>query len=162
MPKRIVYKNEEGKVCVVIPAPNCPLTVEEIAAKDVPIGRSFQIVDDADVPADRTFRDAWDLDAKGAVVVDMPKARELHKASLRRLRTPKLGALDVDFMRAVEEGNAARQQELRAAKDALRDLTDDPIIEAAKTPEELKQAIPDVLREKGRPATTVARAPRTR
>jgi hypothetical protein len=31
-----------------------------IAAKDVPAGKPFQIVDVADIPSDRTFRNAWE------------------------------------------------------------------------------------------------------
>ena len=36
------------------------LTIEEIAAKDVPAGKPYQIVDVADIPSDRTFRNAWE------------------------------------------------------------------------------------------------------
>ena len=59
--KRIIYQNESGGVSVVIPAPECPLTLEQIAAKDVPTGRNFWIVDAEDIPTDRTERDAWAL-----------------------------------------------------------------------------------------------------
>jgi hypothetical protein len=34
--------------------------MEWIANKDVPAGKSFQIVDVTDIPSDRTFRDAWE------------------------------------------------------------------------------------------------------
>ena len=34
--------------------------IEWIAAKDVPAGKQFQIVDVTDIPSDRTFRDAWE------------------------------------------------------------------------------------------------------
>ena len=33
---------------------------EWIAAKDVPDGKPFQIVDVSDIPEDRTFRNAWE------------------------------------------------------------------------------------------------------
>jgi hypothetical protein len=58
--KRIIYPTDDGGVAVVIPSPDCGLTVEEIAAKDVPAGKSFKIIDTADVPTDRTFRNAWE------------------------------------------------------------------------------------------------------
>ena len=48
MDKRIVYKNDDGTISIVVPA-DCGLTIEEIAAKDVPEG----------IPTDRTFRNAW-------------------------------------------------------------------------------------------------------
>jgi hypothetical protein len=58
---RIIYKTEEGGVAVLIPAPEYlqDHTIEELAAKDVPEGAKFEIVEDADVPSDRTFRGAW-------------------------------------------------------------------------------------------------------
>jgi hypothetical protein len=60
MNKRILYPTDDGGVAVIVPAPDCGLTVEEIAAKDVPEGKPFKIVDAADIPEDRTFRDAWE------------------------------------------------------------------------------------------------------
>jgi hypothetical protein len=59
MNKRIIYPSDDGGVAVIVPA-NCGLTIEEIAAKDVPAGKPFEIVDVADVPSDRTFRNAWE------------------------------------------------------------------------------------------------------
>ena len=59
MNQRIIYPNDEGGVAVIVPSPNCELTIEQIAAKDVPAGKPFQIVNVEDIPADRTFRNAW-------------------------------------------------------------------------------------------------------
>ena len=56
--KRIIYKNDEGGISIIIPA-DCGLTIEEIAAKDVPQGKEYHIVDVSEIPTDRTFRDAW-------------------------------------------------------------------------------------------------------
>ena len=61
MDKRILYKQENGVVAVVIPA-DCGLTVDQIAKKDVPTGFKYKIVDVSDVPSDRTFREAWTID----------------------------------------------------------------------------------------------------
>jgi hypothetical protein len=58
--KRIIYPTDDGGVAVIIPAAECGLTIEEIAAKDVPVGKEFKIIDVADVPSDRTFRNAWE------------------------------------------------------------------------------------------------------
>jgi len=57
--QRIIYPNDEGGVAVIVPAAECGLSIEAIAAKDVPAGKPFKIVDVADVPSDRLFRDAW-------------------------------------------------------------------------------------------------------
>ena len=63
MNQRIIYPNDEGGVAIIIPAAECGLTIEEIAAKDVPEGKSYKIVDVADIPLDRTFRNAWEYTA---------------------------------------------------------------------------------------------------
>ena len=60
MNRRIIYQTVDGGVAIIIPADECGLTIEEIAAKDVPDGRPFKIIDVADVPSDRTFRNAWE------------------------------------------------------------------------------------------------------
>ena len=60
--KRIIFPNDEGGVSVIVPSPNCEHTIEEIADKDVPAGKAYKIVDVADVPSDRTFRSAWEVD----------------------------------------------------------------------------------------------------
>ena len=61
MNKRIIYPNDEGGVAVIIPA-DCGLTIEQIAAKDVPAGKPYKIVSVDDIPSDRTFRDAWEYE----------------------------------------------------------------------------------------------------
>ena len=63
--KRIIYKTSEGGVAIIIPTPEYleTHTIEELAAKDVPTGAEFQIVDASDIPLDRTFRDAWEYAA---------------------------------------------------------------------------------------------------
>ena len=60
MNKRIIYPSDDGGVCIVVPAPECGLTIEEIAAKDVPIGKPYKIVDVTDLPTDPMFRNAWE------------------------------------------------------------------------------------------------------
>ena len=60
MNQRIIYPTDDGGVAVIIPAPDCGLTIEQIAEKDVPPGKQFKIVDVSDIPTDRTFRNAWE------------------------------------------------------------------------------------------------------
>lgn len=59
MNSRIIYPTDDGGVAVIVPA-DCGLTIEQIAAKDVPAGKHYKIVDVADIPSDRTFRGAWE------------------------------------------------------------------------------------------------------
>lgn len=63
MSQRIIYQTEDGGVAVIVPAPDCGLTIEQVAAKDVPTGKPYKIVDASEIPADRTFREAWEVDA---------------------------------------------------------------------------------------------------
>ena len=58
---RIIYETSDGGVAVIVPTPEAleTMTIEQIAAKDVPTGKEYHIVDVADIPTDRTFRDAW-------------------------------------------------------------------------------------------------------
>lgn len=60
MNERIIYQNDEGGLSIIIPSPECELTIEEIAAKDVPEGKEYKIVDVSEIPEDRTFRNAWE------------------------------------------------------------------------------------------------------
>ncbi len=54
MTQRIVYTQDDGTVAVIV-----PVVSVELALKDVPTGKEYHIVDVADIPTDRTFRDAW-------------------------------------------------------------------------------------------------------
>ena len=58
MNSRIIYPTDDG-VAIIVPA-DCGLTIKQIADKDVPAGKPYKIVDVADIPTDRTFRNAWE------------------------------------------------------------------------------------------------------
>jgi len=53
--KRIIYPTPDGGVAIIIPAESI-----ELAMKDIPEGVEYKIIDTADVPSDRTFRNAWE------------------------------------------------------------------------------------------------------
>lgn len=59
MDKIIIYPNEKT-ISILLPAGELPL--EEVGRKDVPAGVPYLIVQEADIPADRTFRNAWEAD----------------------------------------------------------------------------------------------------
>jgi len=83
MSKRIIYEMN-GQVCIVVPSPEAlaSWTIEQIAEKDVPHGKPFKIVDVTDIPVDRTFRNAWEVDVAtltdgvGAESNEFPKPPE--------------------------------------------------------------------------------------
>ena len=76
------------------------------------------------------------------IIVNMQKALEIKKQMIRTEREPLLARLDVEMMRALESGNAVKQAEIAAKKQALRDATTDPGVINSVTPEELKLAVP--------------------
>jgi len=61
MDQRIIYQTPEGGVAVIIPA-DCGLKIQEIAAKDVPTGNPYKIVDVSEIPTDRQWRNEWTVD----------------------------------------------------------------------------------------------------
>lgn len=77
---------------------------------------------------------------------NIEKAKEIKKDILRAERAPILESLDVQFIRAVEAGDTALQAEIAAKKQALRDVTKAPEIAQAKTLDELKAFVPEVLK----------------
>ena len=84
MTQRIIYQTDEGGVAIIIPTPECLLehTIQEIALKDVPAGKPFKIVNVDNIPTDRTFRNAWEVDLStltdgvGAVSNEFPASEE--------------------------------------------------------------------------------------
>lgn len=93
------------------------------------------------VPAFRDFRGAWTY--RLGIETDMDKARDIQKDVIRAARKTMLEALDVDTMKALESGSDVSG--IAAQKQTLRDITDDPRIAAAATPEELKALTLDAL-----------------
>lgn len=67
---KIIYKNNDGGIAIVSPTQEALsfMTIDEIAKKDVPTGKSYVIVEDSFIPTDRTFRDAWTIDE--ALLID--------------------------------------------------------------------------------------------
>ena len=144
--KKIIYTRPDGGLSVVNPVIN---TIGEIVGftEEQALQRALvklpkdainpQIVEPQVIPADRTFRNAW---AHGGdkVIHDMPKCREIWKDRLRAARTPKLSALDVEYLIADEKGDSVLKAQIVAKKQILRDVTSNPAIDAAATPEDLK------------------------
>lgn len=62
--QRIIFKIEDGSVAIIVPTPECleKYTIQQIAEKDVPEGLPYKIVDISEIPSDRTFRNAWEID----------------------------------------------------------------------------------------------------
>ena len=57
---RIIYPNKDDGVSIIIPSKNWKGTIEELAIREVPSGAPYRIVDESEIPSDRTFRNAWE------------------------------------------------------------------------------------------------------
>ena len=124
---KIVYQTETG---IAIIHPPDELSIEDCAKKDVPAGVPYRIVNDDEVPSDRTFRNALKYD----LTVDMTKAQGITKDRLRAERAPLLTALDVQYQRAQEDGRDTTI--IISEKQRLRDVT--KLADTATTLDELK------------------------
>lgn len=128
--KRIIFQNAEGGVSVIIPAPGVS---QADVLKAVPPGARYEIVDAADIPADRTFRNAWFHDTTPApqkVGVDVDKAKAVCHDKRRAKRAEEFAPLDVQATipakaaqaeaarQAIRDKHAAIQAEIDAAADA--------------------------------------------
>jgi hypothetical protein len=78
-----------------------------------------------------------------SIRINISKAKAIKLDALRAERAPKLAALDLAFMRAVERGDLLQQASIAAEKQALRDLTKQPLPDDVAT---LKDFHPDILK----------------
>lgn len=58
----ILVPNDRGGIAIIYPAPNCGISIEEIARKDGPAGQPYLIVNADAVPQDNTFFEAFEAD----------------------------------------------------------------------------------------------------
>jgi hypothetical protein len=134
---RIIFQNESGGVSVIIPTGELP--IEEVAAKDVPEGVAYEIVEDDAIPADRFFRNAWV--ANGAAVdVDLDKAKDIGHDIRRTQREAEFAPFDAIIMKQIPGNSAveaeASRQEIRFKYALIQDA-----INVAETADEIKSAL---------------------
>lgn len=138
----IVFKNGDSGVGVIIPV-SITQTIEEIATKDVPAGAPYKIVSENNLP-DRYFRSAWKFNSEKGIEVDIAAAKEIQRDHWRAARKEKLEELDVQFMRALESGDAALVKSIGEKKQALRDVTKSRLYNSLDS---IKKSWPAVLKE---------------
>ena len=61
---KIIFKNQDNSIGIITPSEEALsfATIEQIAEKDVVHNLPYWIVEDSDIPTDRTYRDAWVVD----------------------------------------------------------------------------------------------------
>ena len=134
---RIIFQNESGGVSVIIPTGELP--IEEVAAKDVPEGVAYEIVEDDAIPADRFFRNAWVANG-AAVEVDLDQAKSIGHDKRRAARAEEFKPHDEVIMKQIPGADNAAAEEARQQIRFKYALIQD-VIEAAETSDEIKSAL---------------------
>lgn len=131
---KIIYQNSEGGVSIIHPTGE--LSIEEVAAKDVPHGVLYDIVEDDAIPSDRTFRNAWVM-GDCCVEHDLQKCKEIAHGKRRVARAEEFKPHDEVIMKQIPGANAEAAE---VARQEIRDKYADMqvAIDAAKSADELK------------------------
>jgi hypothetical protein len=144
--KRIIYSNYDNKVSVIAPSPNFGGSMDDLIKSIRSVNPDFEnieffIVDEADIPSDRTFRDAWRINA-GSIDHDIETAKTIWRNKWREARAKLLEKLDIDMLRAIGSNDGAKIAEIEAKKQALRDVTQ---IALPDDIDEIKAVWPEIL-----------------
>jgi hypothetical protein len=61
---KIIFKNQDNSIGIITPTEEALsfATIEQVAEKDVPKDLPYWIVEDSEIPEDRTFRNCWEID----------------------------------------------------------------------------------------------------
>lgn len=168
---------KDGYSAVLWPNPDYPLTMEEICMKDLPEGTPFKIILRSEYPIDDVeFQEAFMTDFSNShghglgyykfmeqkesksytapkavdpvpanIVVNMDAARKVWRDRLARTAKAKIAELRDLHDQYVDEGRSVDL--VMERRKALRDIVNDPAIDAAKTLDELKAFWPAILEE---------------
>ena len=132
----IIYPNPEGGICLVMPTGELP--IEDVAAKDVPEGVPYKIVEGDELPEDHIFFNAWEY--QNAAVVNMDKAKEIGHDMRRAKRAEEFAPYDEVIMKQIPGADAvaaeAARQEIRERYAEIQ-----VAINAAETTDEIKTAL---------------------
>ena len=134
---KIIYQNQEGGVSVIHPTGE--LSIEEVAAKDVPAGVAYEIVEDDAIPSDRFFRNAWVANG-AAVEVDLDQAKSIGHDIRRTQRAEEFKPYDEVIMKQIPGADATAAEEARQQIRFKYALIQDAI-EVASTPDDIKAAL---------------------
>jgi hypothetical protein len=132
--KRIIYQNETGGVSIIIPTESV-----ELALKDVPEGVPYEIVDEADIPSDRYFRNAWVM-GDCCIEHDLDKCKEIGHNIRRQQRAEEFAPLDkVISLQLPGMDMVAAEAGRQLIRNKYAAMQND--IDAATDPDEIKQIL---------------------
>ena len=134
---KIIYQNQEGGVSVIHPTGE--LSIEEVAAKDVPEGVAYKIVEDDAIPSDRTFRNAWVYSPDG-IEIDLDRAKaighDLRRANRNAEFVPHDKVISLQIPGVQRDAAEAARAAIRARYAIIQAAVD-----AATTTDEIKEAL---------------------
>ncbi|HWI50096.1 MAG TPA: hypothetical protein VNU45_17945 [Rummeliibacillus sp.] len=154
--KRIAYTHPvTGNLCLVSPSPEWLASngndLHALAAKDVPSGVSYEIIDVSDYPRDenneidRYFRDAWKI-TSGKIDFDIDNACKIKMDKLRLQRNEILKELDITFMKAMESQDNVAIKSISDKKKLLRDMPQDVDLSKLNDIKLLRNYVPDCFK----------------
>jgi len=135
--KYIIYSHNDNRLGVIYPINTAD--VNEIAQSVLPTNTDYAIVETLNlVPF---FFDAYEYSNK-SIRLNVQKAKNIWKNVWRQKRAEIFERLDIEFMKAVEDGNIQQLQNIKSKKQLLRDVTN---TELPNTVEEMQQIWPNIL-----------------
>jgi hypothetical protein len=134
----IIFPQDVDKLAVVVPTGET--TLDHIVANDIPAGTPHSVVASLD-GIDAEYFDGFVYN-NGSPAADMGRCKSIHLDKFRIAREPKLQALDVAYMKALEVEDHTGAASIAVQKQELRDVTLTPLPD---TLPELKATWPEIL-----------------
>lgn len=139
---KLITYSQNGGLGVFIPVDET-LTVEETAEKNIPEGTPYIITENFDIhDLHDGYLGAYSFDEQVGPVADVEKYKAIHLNKFRAARVPKLSALDISYMKAIEVEDSVAASAIAVQKQELRDITKIPLPD---TLSEIKATWPDIL-----------------
>lgn len=136
--KYILHPQQNNKLAITVPCGDVNIAIK----KSIPANTPHTIVDSLS-GIHNEFFDAYEYHATEGAVVNMSKANDIKRNQFRAARKPLLEKLDVEYMKATEAGDTAKQKTITAQKQALRDL---PAVQLPSDIDSLAKFLPAALK----------------
>jgi hypothetical protein len=110
MEKVIAYQEAGKPVAVVVPVADMP--IDEIRKRTVPDGAAYVIIDASSIPAERVFRNAWQISG-GKVEVSLPVAKDIAHNKRRAAREKEFSPWDEIIAKQIPGAQASEAEQER-------------------------------------------------
>ena len=138
-PNVIIWTEDDGQVSICHPISTYSKSLDELAKKVVPSGKSYKIIKQSDIPTDRTFRGALVQNGDTAKE-DITKAKAIAHATRREKREAEFKPYD-DIIAKQIPGKSASDAETARAAIRTKYATMQTNIDKATTTSKLKEAL---------------------